>query len=218
MTFNSQSVLLLKLSHACYRNNTGMYTSINISPWYGPSTSMLYSRNKPWCQFKISGFNSQSPSNHSFPSSLYSPYKWKAIQMHHKKKSSMQFNGLQLYQETMVPLILCMPISTEFYIWLLATLLAFQTPCQHLALLKRVAILFTYLLELWDDFRYFAEIIFKDRIASTAASSTSALFLIRPNRGRRREINKILKYGIYFPNIFSDYMIKQAALSGNGKT
>lgn len=45
---------------------------------------------------------------------------------------------------------------------------------------------FTYLLELWEDFRYFAEIIFKDRMASTAASSTSALFLIRPKKRRRR--------------------------------
>lgn len=39
-----------------------------------------------------------------------------------------------------------------------------------------------YLLELWEDFRYLAEIIFRERIASTAASSTSALFLIRPTR------------------------------------
>lgn len=118
----------------------------------------------------------------------------------------------------MVPLVLCMPLSMEFDIWLLATLLAFQTPCQYLILLKRVATVSTYLLELWDDFRYFAEIIFKDRIASTAASSTSALFLIRPDRGRRKEINKILKYKIYFPNIISDCTIKQAATSRNGKT
>lgn len=124
----------------------------------------------------------------------------------------------QIYQGTMVPLILCMSLSMEFYIWLLATLLAFPTPCQYLILLKRVAIVFTYLLELWDDFKYFAEIIFKDRIASTAASSTSALFLIRPDKGRRKEINKILKYKIYFPNIISDYTIKQAATSRNGKT
>lgn len=39
-----------------------------------------------------------------------------------------------------------------------------------------------YLLELWEDFRYLAEIIFRERMASTAASSTSALFLIRPTR------------------------------------
>jgi len=42
-----------------------------------------------------------------------------------------------------------------------------------------------YLLELWEDFRYLAEIIFRERMASTAASSTSALFLIRPTTSSR---------------------------------
>lgn len=40
----------------------------------------------------------------------------------------------------------------------------------------------SYLLELWEDFRYLAEIIFRERMASTAASSTSGLFRIRPKR------------------------------------
>jgi len=43
-----------------------------------------------------------------------------------------------------------------------------------------------YLLELWEDFRYLAEIIFRERMASTAASSTSALFLIRPTRKNKQ--------------------------------
>lgn len=39
---------------------------------------------------------------------------------------------------------------------------------------------FTYLLVLWDDLMFLAEIMFRDRTASAALSSTSALFLIRP--------------------------------------
>jgi len=42
-----------------------------------------------------------------------------------------------------------------------------------------------HLLQLWDDFRYLAEMILRERMASTAASSTSALFLIRPERDKK---------------------------------
>ena len=45
--------------------------------------------------------------------------------------------------------------------------------------------LVAHLLALWDDFRYLAEMILRERRASTAASSTSALFLIRPERDKR---------------------------------
>lgn len=39
---------------------------------------------------------------------------------------------------------------------------------------------FSYLLELWDDLMFLAEMMFRDRTASAALSSTSALFLMRP--------------------------------------
>lgn len=39
-----------------------------------------------------------------------------------------------------------------------------------------------YLLELWEDLRDLAEMMFRERMASTAASSTSGLFLMRPER------------------------------------
>lgn len=38
----------------------------------------------------------------------------------------------------------------------------------------------TYLLELWEDFKFLAEMMLRDRTASAAESSTSGLFLIRP--------------------------------------
>lgn len=37
-----------------------------------------------------------------------------------------------------------------------------------------------YLLELWEDLRFLAEMMLRDRTASAAESSTSGLFLIRP--------------------------------------
>lgn len=78
---------------------------------------------------------------------------------------------------------------------------------------------FTYLLELWEDFRYFAEIIFKDRMASTAASSTSALFLIRPKKGRRRNQLKLkLQHEICFPKYNFGQNVWQAAVSRSCKT
>lgn len=38
-----------------------------------------------------------------------------------------------------------------------------------------------YLLVLWDDLMFLAEMMFRDRTASAALSSTSALLLIRPD-------------------------------------
>jgi hypothetical protein len=46
----------------------------------------------------------------------------------------------------------------------------------------------SHLLELWDDLRDLAEIMFRDRMASTAASSTSGLLLIRPTRKGKETI------------------------------
>ena len=48
-----------------------------------------------------------------------------------------------------------------------------------------------HLLELWEDFRYLAEMIFKERMASTAASSTSALFRIRPERKKKETRTRV---------------------------
>lgn len=42
-----------------------------------------------------------------------------------------------------------------------------------------------YLLELWDDLMFLAEMMLRDRTASAALSSTSALFLIRPGTQSR---------------------------------
>lgn len=48
----------------------------------------------------------------------------------------------------------------------------------------RPADTFRYLLELWDDLMFLAEMMLSDSTASAAPSSTSALFLMRPDRTR----------------------------------
>lgn len=48
----------------------------------------------------------------------------------------------------------------------------------------RPADTFRYLLELWDDLMFLAEMMLSDSTASAAPSSTSVLFLMRPDRTR----------------------------------
>lgn len=55
-----------------------------------------------------------------------------------------------------------------------------------------------YLLELWEDFKFLAEIMLRDRTASAAESSTSGLFLIRPNTGTMIWCQMAVVFTIHF--------------------
>lgn len=50
---------------------------------------------------------------------------------------------------------------------------------------------FSYLLELWDDLMFLAEMMLSDSTASAALSSTSALFLMRPGTHKHRVITNV---------------------------
>lgn len=52
----------------------------------------------------------------------------------------------------------------------------------------------SYLLELWEDFMFLAEMMLRERTASAAVSSTSGLFLIRPESITIASIKKNQKY------------------------
>jgi len=55
-----------------------------------------------------------------------------------------------------------------------------------------------YLLELWEDFKFLAEIMLRDRTASAAESSTSGLLLIRPTTGTMIRCQMTEAFTIHF--------------------